>query len=493
MDQEKLLAIVERLRQQGTDDGDIEVKECVRKLSGDIWETVSAFANTSGGLILLGLSERAGFTPVEGFDPDRTRDQFVAGMGDGGSPSKLVNPPRYRIERAVIDALPVLVIEIFELDPASKPCYIFDRGPAKGSYKRVDDKDVLLSSNELFSVSTASRVDNFDREPVEGATTADFDKTLVGRTFERAYDLSPRALKGVQNDWDKLQRLNFIDEVGKVTKAGLLAAGSYPQQFFPRLVVDVAVHSGLEKGTPGAPRFLDRTVCEGTLGEMVADAVGAVAKNLKRCSVVVGAGRVDELEIPEEVIREAVANALIHRDYSPRYDGQAVSVDIFDDRVEIVNPGGLYGSKTRENLADGLSCCRNATLMKLMSLVPLPAAAGSPAEGNGSGVPMMIRECKQRGIPEPEFRPALDSFKVVFSRPSYEGREGRSLESDAVKGEEEILGALKERGELSMRELAEGLGLTVSQARYRMRGLLSSGAVVATASKTSRDRKYRLA
>ncbi len=491
MEQERVLAIVDRLRRQGTDDGDVEVKECVRKLSSDIWETVSAFANTSGGLILLGLSERAGFAPAEGFDPGRTRDQFVAGMGDGGSPSKLVNPPKYKIERVEVDGSAVLVIEIFELDPASKPCYVFDRGPAKGSYKRVDDKDVLLSSNELFSVSTAGRVSNFDRESVEGATAADLDKTLVERTFDRAYDLSPRALKGVQNDWDKLQRLNFINEAGEVSKAGLLVAGSYPQQFFPRLVVDVAVHEGLEKGTPGAPRFLDRTVCEGTLGEMVADAVASVAKNLKRRSVVVGAGRIDELEIPEEVIREAVANALIHRDYSPRYDGQAVAVDIFDDRVEVVNPGGLYGSKTRENLADGLSCCRNATLMKLMSLVPLPAAAGSPAEGNGSGVPMMIRECEQRGMPTPEFRPGLDSFKVVFARASGDARPVNTAAGTNV--EQDILDALGAGEELSTRELAERLGLTVSQTRYRLRGLLSCGAVISTAPATSKDRRYRLA
>ncbi len=490
MEREKLQEIIERLRKQGTDDADIEVKECGRKLSSDIWETVSAFANTAGGLILLGLSERAGFAPVEGFDVDRTRDQFVAGMGDGGTPGKLVNPPKYRLERVEVEGRLILAIEIRELDPASKPCYIYDRGPAKGSYKRVDDKDILLSSNELFSISTASKVGNFDREPVAGATAADFDKTLVERTFERAYDLSPRALKGVRNEWEKLQRLNFIDEAGEVTKAGLLVAGAYPQQFFPRLVVDVAVHAGLEKGTPGAPRFMDRTVCEGTLGDMVADAVAAVAKNLKRRSVVVGAARVDELEIPEEVIREAVANALIHRDYSPRYDGQAVAVDIFDDRIEVTNPGGLYGSKTRENLADGLSCCRNATLMRLMSLVPLPAAAGSPAEGNGSGVPMMIRECEQRGLAVPEFKPSLDAFRVVLARPTYEAQ--TTVAADAAD-DERVLAALKKLGEASMRDIADELGLSVNQTRYRLRGLLEDGLVVATAPATSRDRKYRLA
>lgn len=223
MDAETFEAIVERLRKQGTDDGEFEVKESAAKLSSDIWETVSAFANTTGGVIILGLSERNDFTPV----------------------------------------------------------------------------------------------DNFDRAAVEGASEADFGKTLIARTFDRAYDLAPRSMKGADNNWERLERLNFIDEKGHVTKAGLLAAGSYPQQFFPRLVVDVEVHPGLEKGTPGAPRFTDRTVCEGTIGEMVADAVAAIAKNLHRRSIVVGASRIDELEIPEEVIREAVANALVHRDYSP--------------------------------------------------------------------------------------------------------------------------------------------------------------------------------
>lgn len=488
MDTEALKTIIDRLRKQGTDDGEVEVKESALKLSSDVWETVSAFANTTGGTIILGLSERNGFVPVAGFDADRIRDAFVSGMGDGGSAGKLVNPPKYNVERAELEGVVVLVIKVHELDPTSKPCYLVDRGPAKGAYKRVDDKDVLLSTNELFSISTATRVDNFDRATVEGASESDFNSALIQRTFDRAYDLAPRAMKDTDNDWERLERLNFIDEKGRITKAGLLAAGSYPQQFFPRLVVDVAVHPGLEKGTPGAPRFTDRTVCEGTVGEMVSDAVAAVAKNLRRRSLVVGAGRIDELEIPEEVIREAIANALIHRDYSPRYDGQAVAVDIFDDRIEILNPGGLYGTKTRENLADGASCCRNATLMKLMSLVPMPAGAGSPAEGNGSGVPMMIRECEQHGIKAPEFRPALDSFRVTLTRPTYEGSssapcayDGKSISSVFGDGEE-----------LSVRQIQERTGLSISQVRYRIRGMVESGKLVATAAITSRDRKYRL-
>ena len=73
-------------------------------------------------------------------------------------------------------------------------------------------------------------------------------------------------------------------------------------------------------------------ICEGELGEVIEDAVAATAKNLRRISVIEGAGRKDELEIPEEVLREAIANAVIHREYGPRHVGQSVTIDIYPDR-----------------------------------------------------------------------------------------------------------------------------------------------------------------
>lgn len=125
--------------------------------------------------------------------------------------------------------------------------------------------------------------------------------------------------------------------------------GTYPQQFYPKLFIDVAVHAGTQKGMAGSLRFMDRTICEGTLGEMISDAVAAVAKNLRRTSTVQGVSRVDSLEIPEEVLREAIANAVIHREYGDRFCGQSIAVDVFDDRAEVTNPGRpLRGKDSRE-------------------------------------------------------------------------------------------------------------------------------------------------
>lgn len=493
MSDETFDAVIKRLRKQGRDDSSVEVKECGRKLSKDVWESISAFANTEGGLLILGVSESKGFVPVEGFELDAVRDQFLSGMGDGGVKGRLTNPPRYSIERRELDGEPVMLVRIDELVASRKPCYITERGVQGGSYKRIDDADIALSANEIYALANACAVTASDRESVTDACVSDLDEAIYSLTFAKAAQIMPRALKGAETTEEKLKRLNFIDSVGGATKAGLLCAGAYPQQFFPKLNVDVAVHPGLEKSMVSAVRFADRVICEGTIGEMVESSVLAVVKNLRTVSSVKELGRVDEPEIPVAVLREAVANALIHRDYDARFDGESVSIDVYPDRIEITNPGGLWGGKSRSNLADGRSCCRNATLMKLMSIVPLPSGAGSPAEGNGSGIPLMINECVERGLRSPEFRPAIDHFKVVVFRSNKSDKVSDSHCKGAGADDERLLcDLLSQYGELSIRELGQRSNLSVNQARARVRKLLDAGAVEPTAPATSRNRKYRL-
>ena len=475
------------LRAQGRDDSYCEVKECATSLSKDVWETVSAFANTAGGVIVLGVSEAMGFVPVQRFAIDRVVDQFVSGMGDGGGEGILINPPSYLLTRAVFDGAPVLMVEIDELGIGQKPCFIKARGVQGGSFKRIDDKDVRLSANEIFAMQTAVTVDASDREGVEGASIADLDEAIVNQILYRAQHTLPRSMRGAESQTERLKRLNFIDPGERVTRAGLLVAGVYPQQFFPKLHVDVAVHPGNGKGAGGSLRFTDRAICEGTIGDMIEDAAAAIVKNLRRSSAIAGVGRYDELEIPAAVLREGLANALTHRSYNPRFDGESVAVEIFDDRVEICNPGGLWG-KAREDLADGRSCCRNPTLMKLMSLAPLSSGQSLAVEGNGGGIPFMLEEAAAHGLNAPEFHVGADSFRLVLRRPQEASRTSESVQ----RGERAIRALLKTHGEMSLRELVESSGLSTSQVRRRLNEMLDDGLVVATAPPTSRKRRYRL-
>lgn len=481
MNSEQLRATVARLRAAGTDDAWVEVKRSGPKLSSDVWETVSAFANTAGGTIILGLSEVDGFVPAKVFDLQANLDAFVMGVGDGGIDNcKLENPPRYTLERHEFEGKSLLVIDIAENEIGSKPCFIRKLGMVSGSYKRVDDKDLRLSPTELYEMQNILKPSIDDREVVPGATPDDLNDDVVDQIIAMARMLNSKAVRGTSDRASIMRRLNITDGGDGVLMAGLLVAGDYPQMFFPKLVVDVATYPDTAKSAPGKPRFIDRRICEGSLSEVMADAMAAIERNLRTYSIVDGAGRHDEQEIPRDVLREAVANALVHREYNAAFTGQAVSVEIYPDRVVIKSPGGLWGGKTIDNLADGDSICRNATLMKLMRFVSLPGEVGSPAEGNGTGIELMLREMASKSLPAPEFEAGIDSFSVTLGRHGTEIAEFQSWLAhigcaDLPQIERATLLAVKRSGPKTVRELHEQLSCDSDDVRAALVNLVQRG------------------
>lgn len=477
MEPGELASIIDHLRAQGTDDAQVEVKRSGPKLSSDIWESVSAFANTSGGIIILGLSESAGFIPVKSFDFQTNLDAFVTGIGDGGADNcKLENPPRYTVERLEFDGRPLLVITIMENEVGTKPCFIKSRGIVSGSYKRVDDKDIKLSPVELYEMQNILKPSSDDRDVVPEATIDDLDVNIIDQIIATARLSNSKATRGHGDRTAIMRRLNITDANGGIRMAGLLVAGDYPQMFFPKLVVDVASYPDSAKSAPGKPRFLDRKTCEGSLAEVMSDAIAAIERNLKTYSIVDGAGRHDEQEIPREVLREAIANALVHREYNSVFTGQAISVEIYPDRVVIKSPGGLWGGKTLENLANGESACRNATLMSLMRFAALPGETGSPAEGNGTGIDLMLREMAAKSLPAPKFNAEIDSFSVTLGRHGTEIAEFQSWLanvgcSDLPQLERAIVLTVKQSGPKTVKELHKRLNYDSDEIRSALTNL----------------------
>ena len=415
---EQIKDAIERLRIQKTDDSNYEAKSCDVKLSVSVWETVSAFANTNGGTLLLGLDESNNFSPTKNFDINKVRNQFIEGIGDGGvNGARLTYPPRYDLERVIIDDnSQILAIKIYENTADKKPCYITAKGDKGGSYKRVDDKDIRMSNDEVYEIENALRPSDIDLSIVKEATKSDLNKDLVENLIVRR--ANSKALRGTTTEDEKLTRLNITDKQGRVRMAGLLTLGNYPQQFFPRLFIDVTAHAGTEKSSTGVQRFIDREECSGAISEMIEDAVNAVIKNLRVSTFISGIERIEESEIPREVLREAIANAVIHREYHEYFQGQPVSVDIFPDRVVVTNPGGLWGGKTLDNIDDGESKCRNAALMQLAQYAPIEAnrIGAGVVEGQGSGIAFMINEMQAWSLPKPQFIPRLGSFSVILQR-----------------------------------------------------------------------------
>ena len=337
--------VVELLRRRGTDLAGIEAKAAAGGLPRSVRETLSAFSNGTGGLLVLGLDERSRFGPAPGFDARKTRDDLASTCAQELSP-----PVRADIDIVSVGGADVVVADVPELDPRHKPCFVRVRGEYGGSYIRGGDGDRRLTENEIGLLHANQGQPRDDHEPVVGATLTDLDPDAVDRLLRRVRSRESTAFAGV-SDEVALTRLGVVvdSDSGLVpTLAGLLALGSYPQQFFPQLnATFIAVPAtAKDRVPPGGPRFLDSRTLDGPLPMIVDGAVTAAIRNMSRRGRVSGIGREDAYDYPVEALREAVTNALMHRDYSPYSRGTQTQIEMYQDRLEIRNPGGLFGTVT---------------------------------------------------------------------------------------------------------------------------------------------------
>lgn len=475
--------VLERLRSQGSDDGKFEAKSCTTSIGASVWESVSAFANTSGGTMLLGISEQDGFRPIDGFDADRVINQFMDGIGDGNPQGiRLTNPPTYRISRCQANGKPFLAVDINENPADRKPCYITAKGPSDGGYRRADDKDIRLSRTEVFELQNAMVPSRADREIVPEANLTDLNDDAVEHLLDIHKD--SKALRGTTTRQERLARLNITDKQGNILLAGLLAAGQYPQQYFPNLVIDVAAYPETEKSAPVGPRFIDRTICDGNMPEAINQAVEATARNLRSTTFVVGSGAQTDAEIPREVLREVIANAVIHREYDARFVGTSICVDIYPNRVEVSNPGGLWGGVTVDNIADGISRCRNETLVRLMHEIPYGSQGLVTVEGGGTGIPLVIQQMRSRALGAPKFVAKPDRFTVVLNRYGAEYQDNKrwltGIGTTLTNQEQSILMLLRQTSTMTVRQLHASLRIDSDDIRHIMERLATRGIITPT-------------
>jgi ATP-dependent DNA helicase RecG len=199
--------------------------------------------------------------------------------------------------------------------------------------------------------------------------------------------------------------------------AGLLVLGRYPQQFFPSLNVIFTVFPTTRLGEPGprGERLLDSGRFEGAIPHMIRPVLTALQRNMKRRAIVRGLFREDLWEYPEEAIREALVNALGHRDLSALSHGTSVHVQMFPDRLVVVNPGGLFGPVTVDQLGfEGISARRNRVLMALLEDTVAPEERRVVSENRGTGIGAMLAALRVAGMGPPSFANSIATFSVTF-------------------------------------------------------------------------------
>lgn len=473
--------LVTLLRASATDLADVEVKAAAGGVPRSLRETLSAFSNGHGGVVLLGLDESSGFRPASGFDLGRVQDA-VAGM----CADDLEPPVRADIEVGFVEQAPILVVTVPELDPRHKPCFVKQRGPYHGSFIRSGDGDRRLTEYEIHALHANRGQPRDDRAPVTDAALDDLDTDSVASLLRRVRHRQPRAFD--VPDETALQRLNVVVRSGErliPTLAGLLTLGQYPQQFFPQLNVTFVAVPGvsLEEIPEGGPRFLDNRSLDGPIPIMIDDTVAAVLRNMQVRAYVEGSGRRDVYDYPIEAVREAVTNAVLHRDYSAYARGTQVQVEMYADRLVVRNPGGLFGVVTEESLgSEDVSSSRNAVLAKLLPDVLRPGTDQAVCENRGSGIPTMIRVLRQAGLTPPEFRDRITSFQVTIPKHALLDAETTrwidSLGQQGLTAAQRMALALLREGRTATNQTMRNLGIDGRRATRELADLVARGLAV---------------
>lgn len=289
------------------------------------------------------MAEETRFASAPGCNAVKIRDDLAALCSDALEP-----PVRADIEIEDFEGAQVVVGTVPEMDVAAKPCFVKTRGMAGGSYTRGGDGDRLLTDYEIFLLHSNRGQPLDDHSIIEDAQIGDLNQDAIGRLLRRVREREPQAFDGV-SDETALVRLGVLratPDGPRVTLAGLITLSQFTQQHFPQLCVTfVAVPATRKDEIPeGAPRFTDNATIRGPVPQMVEETVRVILRNTRRAGHVRGLGREDVGDYPVEALREAVTNALAHRDYSPLARGTQVQVELYVDRLVVRSPGGLFGT-----------------------------------------------------------------------------------------------------------------------------------------------------
>lgn len=400
---EELLILIKKIREIKAESQNIEVKSAHNGCPKRLYDTLSSFSNQDGGgVIIFGLDEKQGFEAVGVYDLQDLQ-KSVTEQCNQMEPAVRGIFTFTEYEDKNICALEVPSVELIE-----RPCYYKGAGKIKGSYIRVGDADLPMTDYEIYSYESYKRHVHDDEREVDRVDLSYMDKDYLDKYIIEKKQEKPKFSK--LNEEQIYEMLN-IKRNERFTLASVMNFSLYPQGVFPQLGITAIVVPGYNIGELGdsGERFTDNKRIEGTISEMLEEAMTFCKRNMKIKTIIDSetGKRNDRLEYPINAVREAILNALIHRDYSVHTEGTPIQINFFTDRLEIHSPGGLYGRMTVEQLGKARPDLRNPTLATM-------AESLNQAENRYSGIPTIRMEMKQYGLPEPVFKNGRNEFIVTL-------------------------------------------------------------------------------
>lgn len=403
MQTEALKKLVYDIQSKKTETQTIEIKSAEHGCPTRLFDTLSSFSNQDeGGVIVFGV--------------DENDDYKIKGVYDAQDLQKKVTEQCKQMEPSVralftvcdIDGSTLVSAEIPGVDISERPVFYKGVGRIKGSYIRVGESDEPMSEYEIYSYEAFRKRIRDDIRVVENAKMQLFDEERVNDYLSSVKNERRNLAENVSEN-DILELMGVTSD-GLPTLAGLMTFSKYPQTYFPQLCITAVSLPGTEMGSTGTDgeRFIDNKRITGAIPDMLDEAVEFVRKNSRTKTIIDDNGkRADKNEYPIKAVREAILNALVHRDYSIHTENVPIRIEMYRDRMEITNSGGLYGKITIDALGKVHPETRNAALANMLELLNI-------TENRYSGIPTMRMEFLNAGLPVPVFSVRHGEFKVIM-------------------------------------------------------------------------------
>jgi ATP-dependent DNA helicase RecG len=357
-------------------------------LSGEL----VAFSNSKGGRILIGVNDQGVIVGLSGEDIRRV-NQLVSNTA-----TNLVHPSINPNTENVMIAGGQVVIVVTVQEGISKP-YADKNGVFW--VKSGSDKRRVTSREEVQRMLQSADLVHADEVLIAGTSTGDIDQEHFRGFYEKQYgEPLDRVLEKDGLSLGRLLGNLGLAREATLNLAGLMMFGRHPQRYRPAFVVKAVAFVGND---PAGDKYRDSQDIEGCLHDLHKNTMSFLTRNLRRLQGDKSVNSEGDLEIPLAALEELVVNMLLHRDY---FISAPWRVMLFDDRIELISPGGLPNNLTVENIRNGVSVIRNPLIASF-------ATKELPYRGIGTGIRRALA-----AVPELKFESDQDRnlFTVLIPR-----------------------------------------------------------------------------
>jgi len=406
--------------------------EFKREFVRDIVKTVIAFANTSGGTILIGIDDDGNVVGVD--DIDGTQLKLVNSIRDSVRPDVTMFVDYHVKER---DGKPV--IEVTVQKGTASPYYLAGKG--------IRPEGVFVRQGASTVPATETAILRMIRE-TDGEKYEDMRSLVQELTFtETAREFQSRDLPFGPH---QQRSLGLLNADGVYTNLALLLSDQCLH------TVKVAVFEGRDKTL-----FKDRREFSGSLLKQLNDAYEFIDRYNSVRSEIKGLHRYDRRDYPPEAIREALLNALAHRDYSFR---DSTLISIFDDRIEIISIGGLVKGISYDDIMLGVSVARNRNLANVLYRLSL-------IEAYGTGIPKIMKSYSGSPV-KPRIEVSDNAFKVTLPNVNFRDQSETSYRYEAA-----VLSLLRDADSITRQDVEAALSVSQPMAVRILKGLVDAGKI----------------